>query len=82
MHVDINDMKVIAEINRTIAAFSYRYMFGKEEKFLAIGREFQNICPRPVYEESLIGDGIVGSIAFKLGKPKRTANGWTYEIER
>lgn len=82
MHVDLNDKKVIAEINRTVAAFSYRYLFGKEEKFLVVGRKFQNICPRPVYEKSLIGDGIVGGIAFKFGKPRRTANSWEYDIER
>lgn len=82
MHVDLNDKKVIAEINRTIAAFSYRYVFGKEEKLLTVGRKFRNICPRPVYGKSLIGDGIVGSIAFKFGKIKHTANSWTYDIER
>ena len=82
MHVDLSDKKVVAEINRTIAAFSYRYVFGENEKLLAIGRKFQNICPTPVYEKSLIGNGLIGGIAFKFGEPKRTPNSWTYDIQR
>lgn len=82
MHVDLNDKKVITEINRTIAAFSYRYVFGKDEKIIAVDRKFHNICPRPVYEKSLLSDGIVGRMEFKFGKPKRTANSWKYDIER
>lgn len=82
MHVDVNDKRLVADINRTVAKFSLRYVFGANDKLLAVGRKFKDICPRPDFERSLVGDGVVGSIAYKFGKPKPIFGNWTYDIKR
>ena len=82
MHVDVNDKRLVADINRTVAKFSLRYVFGANDKLLAVGRKFKDICPRPDFERSLVGDGVVGSIAYKFGKPRAIFSNWTYDIKR
>jgi hypothetical protein len=81
-HIDIDDRSVVADINRTIAKFSYRYVFGNTNGLLAVGQKYQNVCPRPDFNKSIIGNGFVEKIAYKFGRPKRIENSWTYDIAR
>ncbi len=82
MHVDISDRGLISEVNRLTAMFSYRYIFGENSKMLTVGKKYNNLCPRPVYERSIVGDGEVFKIDYSFGKPKKLKNSWKYDFKR
>lgn len=82
MHLDVHDRDIVGKINRTVAKFSYRYVFGDNEPLLAVGQKYKDVCPRPIYNESLVSDGIVSRIGYKFGIPEPTVNSWQYDIER
>lgn len=82
MHVDMHDREVVADINRILARFSQRYVFGESDQLLSVGRKFQGVCPRPDFERSSIGNGVVRRIAYKFGEPMRVTNNWDHKIER
>ena len=82
MHVEVCDRQLIADINKIVAKFSHRYVFGENDELLAVGRKLKHVCPRPDFEASRVGDGVVERIAYRFDKPKRVRNSWTYDIER
>lgn len=78
----LSDRKKVAAINRIIARFSYRYIFSSDSKHLEKFSSYGLECPRPVYEDSLVGDGEVHHISHIFGKPKRLKNSWSFGFER
>ncbi|WP_081713241.1 MULTISPECIES: DUF4238 domain-containing protein [unclassified Labrenzia] len=82
IHVDVKDSELIAKMNRVICKFSYRYVFSDQVNRLACAKKYQNTCPRPIYEKSVVGNGEVYKIAYKFGLPEKINNFWKYDISR
>lgn len=79
-HIDVHDTNVIAHINRITSLFAYRYVYSGNPDHLKVGRKFFDICPRPVFKKSLVGDGIVYKIHYELGRTTQIKNSWKYDF--
>ncbi|WP_428697910.1 DUF4238 domain-containing protein [Stappia sp.] len=82
MHIGVDHESDVRQMNRIISRFAYRYVFSCDEDILKYSFNQRNICPRPVYSRSTIGDGFVFDIFYKFGAPKKIFNDWKYQFKR
>lgn len=71
----------VRKINDKISRYADRYVFGSSEESLRYLSDDLNLCPTPIFDRSMVGDGKVHKIAYEFGEPLKIRNKWKYSFE-
>lgn len=81
-HRNTYSRKTVARINGVIALFAERYIFGCREDSKDLAISYSTRCPVPDFEKSIVGNGLVQRVGYKIGQPSALSNTWEYPFRR
>lgn len=81
-HRDTYSSKTITRVNEVIALFADRYVFNRQGNIEVLVSKYSNRGPIPDLDRSIIGDGFVHRIGYKIGQPSAFSNTWDYPFHR
>lgn len=81
-HRDTFSRKTITRVNEVIALFADRYVFNRQGNIEALVSKYSGRGPVPDLDRSIVGDGFVHRIGYKIGQPSPFSNTWDYQFRR
>lgn len=74
--------QTIDRINEVVALFADRYIFSREANIETLASSYFDKGPVPDFERSIVGNGLVQRISYKVGQPSALSNTWEYPFRR
>ncbi len=81
-HRDTHSRKTVTRINEVIALFADRYVFNRHGNIESLVSNYSNKGPVPDLDRSIVGDGFVQRVSYKIGQPSAFSNTWEYSFRR
>ncbi|WP_206530434.1 DUF4238 domain-containing protein, partial [Mesorhizobium sp. M7A.F.Ca.CA.002.09.1.1] len=82
MHREVRNRRAIDRINEVVALFADRYIFSQRGDIETLVSNFFDKGPVPDFERSIVGNGLVQRISYKIGQPSALSNAWEYPFRR
>ncbi|ESY72811.1 hypothetical protein X743_15080 [Mesorhizobium sp. LNHC252B00] len=82
LHREVRSRQTIDRINEVVSLFADRYIFSRRGDIETLASNYFDKGPVPDFERSIVGNGLVQRISYKIGQPSALSNAWEYPFRR